>query len=46
MSDLDFWIEAIGDKRKPGESDDDLSDRLKKAFGFTPENFMVTDETT
>lgn len=32
--DLDFYAECIGLKRLPNESDDDLSDRLKKAFGL------------
>ncbi len=38
---LDFWAEAIGMRRLPGESNDDLSDRLKKAFGFTEEALTV-----
>lgn len=40
-TDLDFWAEAIGEKRRGGECDDDLSDRLKAAFGFSEECFRV-----
>lgn len=37
----DFWAEAVGLKREPGESDESLVQRINIAFGFTPESFYV-----